>query len=440
MRLAAKIRPLTRSKGLSAGDGLVGIDRLLQNVRHGRFEQSLAGLTGIGALITGVEIWLEHDRASFANRMMWIPVALTPAMAAAGIAGIFSGGRPRRFCRWSRASCSSTACRASIFTCGESPSVRAGSAQFRPLQRRDGPADLRTPALRPRGRHGARCLGSPPRAISEWASHRARPKQRFPGYDVMRQQAAWDEVTTSVVTARLGPAGPSLFFTAEEEPAARALLDRLLAQDEDPRVPVFEVIDERLAERHGDGYRYEDLPDDPEAWRRSIAALDETARSDFGQPFAQLGAQRAARHHRSGAAVQRKMARPAGRPPLLTVDALRLQRLLRPSLGLERDRLRRSGLSARLQDLGSGRPRALGGRGARRRGPGPVGEAGRGGQEEACRAGCRRSMRLAKHWTGTNELVTDERCPATQRVGLAAAERRVADEPSAAPRHAPLWA
>lgn len=97
MRLASKIRPPTRSKGLGAGDGLVGIDRLLQNVRHGRFEQSLAGLTGIGALITGVEIWLEHDRASFANRMMWIPVALTPAMAAAGIAGIFSKRAAKTF-------------------------------------------------------------------------------------------------------------------------------------------------------------------------------------------------------------------------------------------------------------------------------------------------------------------------------------------------------
>jgi hypothetical protein len=59
-------------------------------VQHGRFERSLAGLTGIGALITGTEIWLEHDRASFSNRMMWIPVAVTPAISLAGIAGIFS--------------------------------------------------------------------------------------------------------------------------------------------------------------------------------------------------------------------------------------------------------------------------------------------------------------------------------------------------------------
>jgi hypothetical protein len=113
-------------------------------------------------------------------------------------------------------------------------------------------------------------------------------EQRFPGYDVMRQQSAWDEVTRSVVTVRLEPPGPPRFFTAEEEPAARALLDRLLAQDEEPRVPVFEVIDVRLAEGRGDGFHYEDLPDDPEAWRQSIAGVNDAAYSDFGRPFGQL--------------------------------------------------------------------------------------------------------------------------------------------------------
>ena len=112
--------------------------------------------------------------------------------------------------------------------------------------------------------------------------------QRFPGYDVMRQRPAWDAVTTSVVIGRLASHGGRLFFTAEEEPTARALLDRLLAQDEDPRVPVLEVIDRRLAEGRGDGFRYEDMPEDPEAWRQSIAALNETAQGSFGTTFAEL--------------------------------------------------------------------------------------------------------------------------------------------------------
>lgn len=62
----------------------------LDNVRTGRFERSLSGLAAIGALVTGAEIWLEHDRASFANHMMWLPVAMSPVAAAAGVGGVFS--------------------------------------------------------------------------------------------------------------------------------------------------------------------------------------------------------------------------------------------------------------------------------------------------------------------------------------------------------------
>ncbi|HEY1653065.1 MAG TPA: hypothetical protein VGG09_14370 [Acidimicrobiales bacterium] len=74
----------------SGGPALVGIERLVKNVRHGRFERSLSGLTAVGAAVTGIEIWLEHDRASFSNRMMWLPVAITPAITVAGVAGVFS--------------------------------------------------------------------------------------------------------------------------------------------------------------------------------------------------------------------------------------------------------------------------------------------------------------------------------------------------------------
>ncbi len=68
----------------------LGIERFIVNVRHGRFEQALCALTAVGAAITGAEIWLEHDRASFSNRMMWLPVALTPVVSAAAAGGFFS--------------------------------------------------------------------------------------------------------------------------------------------------------------------------------------------------------------------------------------------------------------------------------------------------------------------------------------------------------------
>jgi hypothetical protein len=66
------------------------LEHLLRNVEHGRFERTLAGITAVGAVITGAEVFLAHDRASFGNKMMWVPVALGPVGAVAGVAGFFS--------------------------------------------------------------------------------------------------------------------------------------------------------------------------------------------------------------------------------------------------------------------------------------------------------------------------------------------------------------
>ncbi len=74
----------------AGGETAYLIDRVLQNVRTGRFERSLAGLTAAGALVTGVEVYFEHYRASFGDPWMWSPVALTPPLVAAGVGGVFS--------------------------------------------------------------------------------------------------------------------------------------------------------------------------------------------------------------------------------------------------------------------------------------------------------------------------------------------------------------
>ena len=74
----------------AANEAAYGIDRMIQNVRTGRFERSLAALTAGGAIATSAEIFFEHDRASFGNNWMWAPVALGPFGAVAGIAAVSS--------------------------------------------------------------------------------------------------------------------------------------------------------------------------------------------------------------------------------------------------------------------------------------------------------------------------------------------------------------
>jgi hypothetical protein len=64
--------------------------RTLRNLRSGRIQRSLAAATALSALPLGLEIYFEHFRGSFGDKWMWTPVALSPALTAAGLAGVRS--------------------------------------------------------------------------------------------------------------------------------------------------------------------------------------------------------------------------------------------------------------------------------------------------------------------------------------------------------------
>ena len=69
--------------------------RVLWDVRTGRFERALSGLTAAGAAVTAAEVFLSHDGASFGNKMMWWPVIIVPTAIPAGIAAVFSARAAR---------------------------------------------------------------------------------------------------------------------------------------------------------------------------------------------------------------------------------------------------------------------------------------------------------------------------------------------------------
>jgi hypothetical protein len=105
---------------------------------------------------------------------------------------------------------------------------------------------------------------------------------RYPDYDVLANEANWDSATRAVVGARLGERPPMAFFAESERPTLRALCDVALAQNAEPRVPVAEMVDEKLAGGRLDGCRYADMPKDPDTWRQVLRGLDESARARFG--------------------------------------------------------------------------------------------------------------------------------------------------------------
>ena len=111
---------------------------------------------------------------------------------------------------------------------------------------------------------------------------------RYPGFSTLAQARHWDPATAAVVQSRMGIPPDIRFFTPEEEAAARALFDQLLDMSDESRVPVVNMVDARLAEEETDGWRYDNMPRDGEAWRASLVALDEEARSREGCTFALL--------------------------------------------------------------------------------------------------------------------------------------------------------
>ncbi len=120
---------------------------------------------------------------------------------------------------------------------------------------------------------------------------RAQPGY-YPGYHVMSQAAYWDEATRKVVTERVEQIPPIRFFNEEEARLMEAVFDRLLPQDdrdEAHRIPLLHYVDERLHLGVRDGYRYDGMPDDDEAYRLGMEGIEAMATELHGGAFAGLG-------------------------------------------------------------------------------------------------------------------------------------------------------
>jgi hypothetical protein len=120
---------------------------------------------------------------------------------------------------------------------------------------------------------------------------RAQPGY-YPGFSTLAQQRYWDDKTRSVVLARVNTVPPIRFFTGDEAQLFAAVADRVLPQDDRDaahRIPIVNGLDERLFEKKGDGYRFEEMPPDGEAHRLGLQAIEAIARHLHGRGFRELG-------------------------------------------------------------------------------------------------------------------------------------------------------
>ncbi|HKO15497.1 MAG TPA: gluconate 2-dehydrogenase subunit 3 family protein [Gemmatimonadaceae bacterium] len=115
-------------------------------------------------------------------------------------------------------------------------------------------------------------------------------QSRYPGYDVLDRWSSpdWDDQTREVVRRRLEQVPPIRFFTPQEAALLSAIGERIIPQPDrapDERVPIVPFIDERLHEDRRQGYRYEEIPPQREAWRAGLAGIDATSLSLHARAF-----------------------------------------------------------------------------------------------------------------------------------------------------------
>ena len=118
-------------------------------------------------------------------------------------------------------------------------------------------------------------------------------RDRYPGYDVLakRNTVSWNDQTRRAIDARMALYPDAhAFFADDEWPTVLAICARIAPQPESRShpAPVAAMLDAKLNEDSGDGYRDSRLPRQEEAWRRAVAAFDAEARMRFGKRFAEL--------------------------------------------------------------------------------------------------------------------------------------------------------
>jgi hypothetical protein len=120
---------------------------------------------------------------------------------------------------------------------------------------------------------------------------RAQPGY-YPGYQTLSQQNFWDEATRTLVQKRVEQVPAMRFFSPDEARLMQAILDRILPQDDRDAahtIPLLPFIDERLYSGRINGYRYDHMPPDADAYRLGLQGVEAIARRLHGRAFFELG-------------------------------------------------------------------------------------------------------------------------------------------------------
>lgn len=113
----------------------------------------------------------------------------------------------------------------------------------------------------------------------------------YPGFNTLAQQRFWDAATRRVILDRVEHVPDIRFFSPEQAQLLDAVCNCILPQDDRDdahRIPIVAQIDRKLHDNVRDGYRYEDMPADREAFSLGLQAIEEIAHALHGDCFLTL--------------------------------------------------------------------------------------------------------------------------------------------------------
>ena len=113
----------------------------------------------------------------------------------------------------------------------------------------------------------------------------------YPRFSTLSQSAFWDDATRQVVVHRVDSIPSRQFFLAEEWDFWTVVFAHLIPQTDrtpDHQIPLVAPLDHRLFINQTVGYRFENMPQDREAYRMGLEAINKEAEQRYGAGFLAL--------------------------------------------------------------------------------------------------------------------------------------------------------
>jgi hypothetical protein len=116
-------------------------------------------------------------------------------------------------------------------------------------------------------------------------------ENRYPDAHILGQREHWDDATRDVVLDRVHNVPSFEHFGEHARATLEALCERVIPQSHRPadrRVPIAPWIDQRYGVTSPEGFQFDNMPTNKDAWDQGLQGLDQTAEALFGAAFAGL--------------------------------------------------------------------------------------------------------------------------------------------------------